>query len=166
MIRLATEKDYEKIVEITNEVILNSNAIYREVPHTYESRIPFFLEKKEKNIPIYVYEIEGNVVGFITYGSFRDNPGYRYTVEHSLHVDKNHRGQGIGKKLLKALISDLTGSEYRLIIGVIDAQNRVSRKLHESLGFKLSGQIEHVAMKHGEWLDVCFYSYDLKENKR
>lgn len=162
MIRLATEKDYQSILDITNEVILNSNAIYRENIHTLDARLAYFQEKKDKNIPIYVYEIDHKVVGFITYGSFRDNPGYRYTVEHSLHVDQAYRGQGIGKKLLKALLSDLTGSEIRLMIGAIDAQNRISRKLHESLGFKLSGQIENVAMKHGEWLDVCFYVYDFK----
>jgi L-amino acid N-acyltransferase YncA len=166
MIRLATPKDYPALVDIINDVILNTNAIYREEPHTLETRMPYFKEKEDKNIPIYVYELDHKVVGFITYGPFRDNPGYRYTIEHSLHIDKQYRGQGIGKKLLKALISDLMGSEFRLIVGVIDVQNRASRKLHESIGFKLSGQIENVAIKHSEWLDVCFYTYDLKENKR
>lgn len=159
MIRIANEKDYRPILEITNDVILNSNAIYREEPHTMESRTAWYKEKEDKNIPIYVYEQDGQVVGFITYGSFRDNPGYRFTVEHSLHVRKDARGQGIGEALLRHLIEDLKSSDIKTLVGVIDSQNSISRHLHEKCGFSLSGTLPTIALKNGQWLDVCFYTY-------
>ena len=162
MIREAKPQDYQRILEITNQVIRTSNAIYREEDHTMETRKEWFESKVEKNIPIYIYEEDGVVCGFVTYGAFRENPGYRFSVEHSLHIDKTYRVKGIGTQLLKHLIEHLKTTEYRLVIGVIDQQNKLSLHLHEKIGFKLSGTIENVAIKHGVWLNVCFMSLDLK----
>lgn len=159
MIRLSTPFDREQILEITNDVILHTNAIYREEPHTLESRKPYFEEKERLNIPIFVYEEEGCVLGFITYGSFRDNPGYRYTVEHSLHVHRDARGKGIGKALLKHLIEHLRHTEIKCIVGVIDSKNTVSCHLHEKCGFTLSGTLHSIAYKKNQWLDARFYQY-------
>lgn len=159
MIRVSNPNDREHILAITNEVIMNTNAIYREEPHTLESRKPYFEEKERLNIPIFVYEENGRVLGFVTYGSFRDNPGYRYTVEHSLHVSVDARGRGIGEALLNHLIESLRNTEIRSIVGVIDSENTASCHLHEKCGFILSGTLHSVAVKKNQWLDACFYQY-------
>ena len=159
MIRVSIPQDRERILEITNEVIIHTNAIYREEPHTLESRTSYFEEKEHLNIPIFVYEENGHVLGFITYGSFRDNPGYRFTVEHSLHVHADARGKGIGEALLRHLIESLRNTEIKSIVGVIDSKNSVSRHLHEKCGFYLSGTLYSVAVKKNQWLDACFYQY-------
>ncbi len=159
MIRLATKDDYQRILEITNQVILSSNAIYREEPHTMKTRKEWF----EHHSPIFVYELENKVVGFATFGPFRENNGYRYSVEHSIHVDETCRNQGIGTKLLKHLVDYLKTTDYRLCIGVIDNENKHSLYVHEKLGFVNEGVIHNVAIKHGQWLNVCFMSLDLKK---
>ena len=49
---------------------------------------------------------DGAVVGFAAYGSFRDDarwPGYRLTVEHTVHVAEGHWGRGVGRVLVEAL---------------------------------------------------------------
>lgn len=157
MIRLASPQDYQRILEITNQVILSSNAIYREEPHTMETRKEWFIQHS----PIFVAEKDGKVVGFVTYGPFRENNGYRYSVEHSLHIDEAYRKQSIGSELLKTLINHLKTTDYRLVIGVIDNENKASLHLHEKFGFINEGVIHKVAIKHGQWLDVCFMSLDL-----
>ncbi len=161
MIRLANKKDYQRILEITNQVIRTSNAIYREDDHTMETRQEWFESKEKKNIPIFVFELDDKVVGFVTYGAFRENAGYRFSVEHSLHIDEAYRKQGIGSALLKQLIDHLLTTNYRLVIGVIDAENKASLHLHEKYGFINEGIIHNVAIKHNQWLNVCFMSLDL-----
>lgn len=162
MIRTATLKDHQRILEITNQVILSSNSIYREEPHTVASRQAWFDAKEAHHIPIFVYEEAGIVCGFATYGQFRDNPGYRFSVEHSLHIDEAYRHKGIGTQLFQHLINHLKNTDTRLIIGVIDEANSHSLHLHEKFGFKNEGTIHNVAIKHKQWLNVCFMVLDLK----
>lgn len=161
MIRIATPSDYPQILDITNEVIKNTTAIYRNEPHTLETRQSYFDEKEAKNIPIFVSEQDHKILGFATYGSFRDNPGYLYTIEHSIHIHAEHRGQGIASELMKKLIEHVSLQGYKTLIGVIDSKNSASRHLHEKLGFKLSGTITNAAIKFDTWLDACFYQLDL-----
>ena len=157
MIRLANKADYQRILDITNQVIRTSNAIYREEEHTMDSRKEWF----EIHSPIFVYESDNKVVGFATYGPFRENTGYRFSVEHSIHVDEEYRGQGIGTQLLEKLIEQLKTTDYRLLIGVIDNENKASLHLHEKCGFVNEGVIHNVAIKHGQLLNVCFMCLDL-----
>lgn len=166
MIRLAKIEDVAGILEITNEVILNSDAIYREEPLTLERRMEWFKDKISKKYPIWVYERDHTICGFATYGPFRENPGYLYTVEHSLHIHKDYRGQGIARVLMNALIDDVSKKGYKTLIGVIDSKNVSSIRLHEKLGFVLSGTLQNVGFKFGHWLDACFYQLNLPGPKK
>ena len=41
------------------------------------------------------------LLGFATYGQFRARPAYKYTVEHSVYVHRDHRRRGVGRALLR-----------------------------------------------------------------
>lgn len=166
MIRIATQEDHSQILDITNDVILNTTAIYRDEPHTLQTRLAWFEEKEKKGIPIWVYERNGEIVGFATFGSFRDNTGYRYTIEHSIHVHKEYRGQGIARALMITLIHYVSEHGYKTLVGVIDSKNVASIRLHEKLGFTHSGTITNAATKFGQWLDASFYQLDLPGPKQ
>lgn len=49
------------------------------------------MNKKAEGYPIFVYELDNRVVGFATFGPFRAWPAYKYSVEHSVYVDKAYR---------------------------------------------------------------------------
>ena len=157
MIRFATETDLEAILPIYNDAILTTTAVYTYKAKDLQERKEWFLAKHEKGYPIWVYEKEHRVAGFATYGSFREWPAYKYTVEHSIYVHKDFRNYGIGTSLLKTLIEDANEKGYATIVAGIDASNANSIHLHEKLGFVSAGLIHKVGYKFGQWLDLAFY---------
>ena len=64
--------------------------------------------------------------------------------------------QGIGRKLLVALISEARRLRKHVMVAGIESRNHASLHLHESLGFITSGQMPQVGTKFGRWLDLTF----------
>ncbi len=155
-VRPATEADLPAILAIYNEVIANTTAAYVFEPHTLEMRQQWFAELKAGGWPVIVVESEGTIVGFGCIGVFRSKPGYKYTGEHTVHVHAEHRGKGIGRVLLSALIEEAKHMELRTLIGGIDSANAASIAFHASFGFVECARIKDVAYKFGRWLDLVF----------
>ncbi len=146
------------ILEILNQAIATSTALYDYEPRTLETIQTWFQVKAANNHPVIGIESDrGSLMGFASYGTFRSWAAYKYSIEHSVYVDLPYRGQGVGKKLLKELIKIAEKQNYHMIIGGIDAENHVSIKLHQSMGFQHCGTIKHAGYKFGRWLDLQFY---------
>jgi phosphinothricin acetyltransferase len=99
----------------------------------------------------------GTLRGFATYGTFRDWPAYRYTVETSVYVRPGHRRQGVGRQLMQELIRAATDDGYHVLVAGIEATQQESIALHESLGFEFAGTICQAGFKFDRWLDLSFY---------
>lgn len=165
MIREATPKDLVDILEIYNDAILHTTAVYSYKPQSLESRQNWYKQKKMEGNPILVYELDKKVVGFATFGPFRAWPAYNYSIEHSIYVDKSYRKKGIGTSLLKELIGIATERDYMTLIAGIDAQNEKSIAMHKNFGFVYSGTIKKAGFKFNSWLDLAFYQLELKGPK-
>lgn len=148
----------ESILEIFNEAILNSTALYDYHPRTMDNMVGWFKAKEVSNFPVIgAVSASGKLLGFASYGSFRAWPAYKYSVEHSVYIHQDHRGCGLGKALMQKLIEKAIEQEYHLMIGGIDAVNSASISLHETLGFNHAGTIMQAGFKFGRWLDLAFY---------
>ncbi|HKQ39661.1 MAG TPA: GNAT family N-acetyltransferase [Verrucomicrobiae bacterium] len=158
VIQCQPERHAEAILAIFNDAIVNSTALYDYKPRTMEMMATWFEVKSKGKFPVIGIENDaGELMGFGSYGVFRAFPAYKYTVEHSVYVDARFRGRGIGKRLLEEVIAAAQRNGYHVLVGVIDASNSVSIRLHERLGFTLSGTIGQAGFKFGRWLDVAFY---------
>ena len=162
MIRTATREDLPAILAIYNDAILHTTAIYDYIPHTLDERTRWFEQLQSAGYPLFVAEEKDQIAGFADYGSFRNWPAYKYTVEHSIYVHPAFRRQGIARKLMQALIADAEKHEYITMIAGIDSQNEGSIHLHEILGFIRTGTIHKAGYKFGRWLDLVFYQLMLK----
>lgn len=151
------------VLAILNEAIENSTALY-----DYRARTPAMMDawydakEKGRHPVIGVIDDADELLGFGSYGPFRAWPAYKYSVEHSLYVERAHRGQGIGRLLLAELIAAATRQDYHTLIGGIDAQNAASIALHRRLGFEPCGHIRHAGFKFNRWLDLTLHQLLLK----
>lgn len=165
MIREAMEKDLTEILEIYNEAILNTTAIYAYKAHTIDERKQWYDKKMQEGYPVLVFEESGKVMGFATFGPFRAWPAYKYTIEHSIYVHDKYRNKGIGTALINEIIRISNEREFATIVAGIDEANDKSIKMHEKLGFKYSGTIYKAGYKFGKWLNLVFYQLELKGPK-
>jgi phosphinothricin acetyltransferase len=150
------------ILEILNDAIVNSTALYDYKPRAADSMVPWFLAKERDNYPVIGIEESGQLLGFATYGAFRNWPAYKYSVEHSLYVRSDQRGRGVGKRLLTELIECARRQNLHVLVGGIDASNETSIRLHTKLGFTHAGTVRHAGYKFGRWLDLAFYQLILE----
>jgi phosphinothricin acetyltransferase len=156
ILRAATEQDIPAILEIYNDVILNSTAVYSEQPHTLGMRQTWFNERREAGFPVIVTEQGGKITGFASYGKFRTWPCYRFTVEHSVYVHRNWRGQGISNVLLKEIIDLARKAGMHALIAGVDSENDISLQLHLKFGFVQVARFKEVGFKFARWLDLIF----------
>jgi len=147
-----------EILAILNEAIATSTALYDYRPRPLSSMAAWFDAKEKGRYPVIgVVDATGQLLGFASYGPFRAWPAYKYSVEHSLYVAPGHRGRGLGKMLLGALLERAREQEYHNVIGGIDAENAISIALHERCGFERCGLVKHAGFKFGRWLDLALY---------
>ena len=151
------------ILAIFNEAIANTTALYDYQLRTQADMTAWFDGKARKNYPVICAENHaGELLGFASFGQFRERPAYKYTVEHSVYVDTRFRGQGVGRALLQAIIEAAQNQDYHVLVGGIDASNAVSIRLHEKLGFEPCGIVRQAGYKFGRWLDLAFYQLILR----
>ncbi|WP_448204710.1 N-acetyltransferase family protein [Azospirillum sp. sgz302134] len=155
-IRPSTEEDVPAMLEIYSYHIQHGLG-----PFDIEPLHPEELKRRRKamlkrRLPHLVADIGGTVVGYAYAAQFRKRPAYRYTVEHSIYVHKDHHGKGIGRRLLPALIDACAAAGCRQMIAVVDSANTPSLRLHEACGFTRSGILKSVGFKFGRWTDSVF----------
>ncbi len=153
-IRDAAEADLPGIMDIYNDAVANTTAIWNEAVVDLENRKAWFTARRERGFPVLVAVRGRQVLGYASYGDWRAFDGYRHTVEHSVYVQKDARGTGTGKRLLKALIDRASFNGIHVMIAGIEAENTASITLHEKLGFRVVGRFSEVGIKFGRWLDL------------
>ncbi|CAG9213663.1 L-methionine sulfoximine/L-methionine sulfone acetyltransferase [Paraburkholderia tropica] len=150
------------ILEILNDAIVNSTALYDYKPRAPEAMRTWFEVKRANGFPVVgAVDETGKLLGFASWGAFRPFPANKYTVEHSVYVHRDARGFGLGERLLRELIRRAQEKELHVLVGCIDATNAASIALHTRLGFTHAGTIKEVGFKFGRWLDAAFYQLNL-----
>lgn len=158
IVRCSFKRHAGAILDIFNEAIEHSTALYDYKAREPQSMVGWFEAKQRGGFPVIgVEDAAGTLLAFGSYGSFRAWPAYKYSVEHSVYVHKDHRGRGLGRLVMRRLIEAAREQGLHAMIGGIDASNAGSIALHDSLGFRHVGTLPQVGFKFGRWLDLAFY---------
>lgn len=103
------------------------------------------------------------VVGYACYDQFRSIQGFQHTVEHSVFLNPDYAGQGLGSSLLKHLIEEAQAQQLYIMVAAIDSENISSIRLHEKLGFVQSAYMQQVGQKFGQWCDLVLLQLNLEQ---
>jgi L-amino acid N-acyltransferase len=155
-IRPANINDLPAITDIYKDVILNTTAVYAYEPYTLENRQAWFEDRMKHSFPVFVAEHHNQVVGFSTYGVFRASPAYLYSVENTIHIHPDFRGQGVGQLLMPPIIEAARKQNMHMMVAGVDADNTGSIKFHEKFGFVKVAHFKGAGYKFNRWLDLVF----------
>lgn len=158
----AQVEDLEGIRAIYNDAVLNTTAIWNEQPVDLANRQAWFDARQAQGYPILAaLDENGSVCGYASFGDWRAFEGYRFSVEHSVYVRSDQRGNGLGSLLMHRLIERAKGCGKHMMIAAIESENTASIRIHERLGFITTGQMPEVGVKFGRWLDLTFMQLNL-----
>jgi phosphinothricin acetyltransferase len=155
----ATESHLPGIVAIFNHAVRETFAIWSETETTLDQRRAWMAYRRSLGFPVIVAvspDRSDEVLGYGSYGIFRDFPGYVNTVEHSVYVTPAAQRRGIGKAIVSELIRRARLQHLAVMVGGIDAQNAGSIAMHAGLGFERQGCLAGVGRKFGKSLDLVF----------
>ena len=154
-IRDATASDVADIQAIYAHHVLHGAGTFEEEPPSVEEMLQRFHTVVDRGFGWLVACDATGVLGYGYYAPFRERSAYRYTVEDSIYVREDVRGQGVGKALVVRLIELATAQGYRQMLAVIgDSENAGSIGVHASVGFHMVGTMKAVGIKFGRWIDV------------
>ena len=153
-VRPAAPDDLPGILAIYNGVIATSTAVFAHEPVALADRRQWFEARRALGYPVLVADGPDGIAGFASFGDFRAWPGYRHTVEHSVHVRADRRGGGVGQALVRALFPLAAALDKHVMVGGVDAANEGSLRFHERLGFERAGLLRQVGRKFDRWLDL------------
>ena len=154
IVRDAVEADLHAILEIYNFAILNETSVWNDDISDLADRSRWWKQRTSDGFPVFVADLDGIVVGYGTFGVFRHNQGYRFTVEHSIYVTSSVQRRGVGSVLLTRLIAEARRMNKHAIVGGIASDNVASIALHQRFGFVETGRMPQVGFKFGRWLDL------------
>ncbi|MEO6628353.1 MAG: N-acetyltransferase family protein [Aquihabitans sp.] len=180
IVRDATEVDLVAIVDIYNQVVATTSAIWRDTPVSVEDRSEWLAGRRAAGYPVLVAveqagpteavdgetvpdgaatapitgDSAGTVIGFGSFGAFRPFPGYHLTVEHSIHVAAGHRGSGVGHGLMEALLLRAEAMGKAVMVAGVDGDNLGSIRFHQRYGFVETGRMPGVGRRFGQPLDL------------
>jgi L-amino acid N-acyltransferase YncA len=156
-IRPATAADLPAIGQLFNALIATTSVAWRDHPAGNDELRTWFAHQQDAGNPVLVADLDGLVAGYTCWSPFRGGdrfPGYRYTVEHTIHVDGAHHGRGIGRALLSTLMDEGRRRRLHVLVAGIDSDNTESIAFHHAMGFSEVARMPEVGRKFDRWLDL------------
>ena len=154
VIRDSRDSDIGAITDIYVHAVQNSTGTFELDPPDLEEMKRRRQAIMESGYPYLTAECGGKVLGYCYAGSYRPRKAYQHTVEDSVYVAHEHRGQKIGHRLLGALIERCEAKNFRLMVAAIgDSANVSSIRLHAAHRFSHAGVLSNAGRKFERWLD-------------
>jgi L-amino acid N-acyltransferase YncA len=161
-LRPATPADVPALTAIYGHYVRTHTATFALDPPDEDEMRARMTAIASAQMPYWVAEHVGAVVGYCYVAPYRPRPAYRFTVENSVYVAPDRVGRGIGTALLAKVVGECVPLGIREIVAVIgDSDNQPSIHLHRSAGFIDVGTLRNVGFKFDRWLDTVIMQRSL-----
>jgi phosphinothricin acetyltransferase len=150
-VRNATEADLPVIVDIYNQSIPAGWSTADTKPLQVKDRVEWFRKFVPGRRPIWVAEMNGEVVAWASLSSFyHDRPAYDATAEVSIYVAKAHHRRGIGRFLKRWVIDECPKLGITTLLSMHFDHNQATPRINQSLGFEQCGHFKEIAVVQGK----------------
>lgn len=159
------DEDIPSLLEIYNYYIKNTCYTFEEQElsleeftircHNIQAKYPYIVIKND----------EGEILGYSYLDKFSARSAYRYSVDLSIYISKDHIHEGLGKILLSAIEEKAQEYGFRNIISIVTSENEASMKFHERNGFVQQGHLPKIGYKMNRWLGTYYYQKELREKE-
>ncbi len=162
IVRQASSPDGVAIASLLNALLATTSIEWTDEPRTADG-VAEWLDEHET---VLVAEEGDEIVGVAAFGWFRDVvkwPGYRFTVENTIHVREDQWGSGVGRELMRELIDEAQTSGKHAMVAAVDGANEASIRFHERLGFVEVARMPEIGAKFGRWQDLVLLQLHLDD---
>ncbi|WP_299848516.1 GNAT family N-acetyltransferase [uncultured Roseovarius sp.] len=94
------------------------------------------------------------ILGHATYFQFRSGPGYGHTMEHTVILDPDAWGCGVGRALMDALEDHARHAGHHSMIAGISGDNSGGAAFHDRIGYRYVATLPEAGFKFGRWIDL------------
>lgn len=161
-IRPAVRRDLPWVLEIYNAAVRIPGANL-EVNPWDSPRIETWFAAFGPRDRVLVAEMDGEVIGFASFGAFRPKGGYEHTKECSVYVASGTQNRGVASQLYRALIRAAMEVGCKTLVAVVVGDNQASKALHLKFGFEASGVLYDAGFKHERWHDAHLFQLRLPD---
>lgn len=156
-IRSATAADATAIAAIYAHHVAHGTASYDTEARSEAATAAMIADHLARSWPFLVSTApDGTITGFAYASQFKPRAGYRWTCEDSIYIHPDHQRQGIGRRLLDALVAAAEQCGFRTMVAGIGGGEPASVALHAASGFAFAGRLAGMGWKHGRWLDTIY----------
>lgn len=151
VIDIMKSSDWEQVAAIYREGIETGIATFQQEPPSWES-----WDKGHLSSCRLVARYAEHILGWAALSPFSSREVYRGVADVSIYVSAKHRGQGVGKVLLNALVAESEKIGLWTLQSRIIRENTSSIALHKKCGFREVGIKEKLGRmeKTGIWHDI------------
>ena len=154
IIREAKFRDVQSILRILNDDIqFGGNTLDHRI-WTKTQGIMWYMRHDPETYPIYVAELDGEVVGYSAINPHRGAIGFERIVENSIYVDEHYRRRGIARMLVSRVLEEAKARGYRIMMATIISHNQASINLHASLGYEHMSTLVRGGVRNGKSIDL------------
>ncbi len=164
MIRKAHASDLEEIVEIYNQAIASKYQTADIELIQVKDRLDWFEAHQSDQYPIYVYELNDQLVGWISLSSYRnERKALRFTAEVSYYIHKDFQGKGLGSELMAFIINEAKSLNFKTLFAILIDRNEASINLLEKFRFNEWGRLPSALDFDGDECDHLYYGLRINE---
>lgn len=154
-VRFAEEKDAADLLKIYNQYIDTTITFEYVLPS--EEEFQRRIRETKRAYPYLVCETDGQIIGYAYAHRSMERAAYQWNAELSVYLDRDVRGEGIGRHMYDILIALLKEQGVKNVYAYVTSPNPRSEAFHREMGFSKLGTYHSSGYKCGRWCDVLLF---------
>ena len=152
--RAASEADLPAILAIYNQGIADRIATLETEPKDLAHMTAWLKGREARHVVLVAERGDGAIAGWASINPYNPRLAYRAVGELSVYIHRDHRGQGIGQRLLDSLEAEGRRHGFHKFVLFTFAFNALGQGLYRKQGYREVGVFREQGVLDGRRVDV------------